>query len=198
MGECMTMLELVKKNRSYRRFVQDHKVSKETLTGLVELARFSASGGNMQPLRFIISYSSDTNAKIFSCLKWAMFLKDWNGPEEGEKPSAYIVMIKDKSLNTPNNLDAGIMAQSILLGAVEKGLGGCMFGAINKPLLTELLKIDQEKWEIALVIAIGKPCEKIVVDDLLPGGDTRYWREEDLTHHVPKRTLKELIIDTEA
>jgi nitroreductase len=191
----MSMLELVKKNRSYRRFYQNVKITRETLVELVELARFSASGGNMQPLRFLISYEDDKNSKVFSCLKWAMFLKDWAGPQEGEKPSAYIVMIKDKNLNTPNNLDAGIMAQSILLGAVEKGLGGCMFGAINKPLLSELLNIDQEKWEIALVVALGKPAEKIVIDDLIPGGDTKYWREEDQTHHVPKRTLKELIIE---
>ena len=190
----MTMLDLVKKNRSYRRFYQDVKISKEILVDFVELARFSASGGNMQPLRFILSFDDEKNSRIFSCLKWAMFLKDWTGPQEGERPSAYIVMIKDKNMNTPNNLDAGIMAQSILLGAVEKGLGGCMFGAVNKPLLCELLNIDQEKYEVALVIAIGKPKEKIVIDDLTEGGDTRYWRDDEQVHHVPKRKLSDLII----
>ncbi len=188
------MLDLVKKNRSYRRYFQNVKISRETLVELVELARFSASGGNMQPLRFILSCEEEMNAKVFSCLKWAMFLKDWAGPQEGERPSAYIVMIKDKNVNTPNNLDAGIMAQSMLLGAVEKGLGGCMFGAINKPLLAELLKIDQEKYEIALVVALGSPKEKIVIDDLPSGGDTRYWRDENNVHHVPKRNLSDLIL----
>jgi len=188
------MLDLVKKNRSYRRFFQNVKITREILVELVELARFSASGGNMQPLRFILSFDDEKNDKVFSCLKWAMFLKDWTGPQEGEKPSAYIVMIKDKNMNTPNNLDAGIMAQSILLGAVEKGFGGCMFGAVNKPLLSELLQIDQEKFEIALVVAIGKPKETVVIDDLQPGGDTKYWRDENQAHHVPKRTLDELIM----
>jgi len=188
------MLDIVKKNRSYRRYFQNVKISRETLVELVELARFSASGGNMQPLRFILSCDDDKNSKIFSCLKWAMFLKDWSGPQEGEKPSAYIVMIKDKNINTPNNLDAGIMAQSMLLGAVEKDLGGCMFGAINKPLLAELLKIDQEKYEVALVVAFGKPNETIVIDDLPSGGDTRYWRDPEQVHHVPKRVLSDLIV----
>ncbi len=188
----MSLLELVKKNRSYRKFYQNVKVPKETLRSLVEFARYSASGGNMQPLRFILSCDDEKNEKIFSCLKWAMFLKDWAGPSQGEKPSAYIVMIKDKELNTPNNLDAGIMAQSMLLGAVEKGLGGCMFGAVNKPLLCELLGIDQNKWEIALVVAVGKPKEEVVIDDIGEGNDTKYYRKGDI-HHVPKIKLDDLI-----
>ncbi|HQO10352.1 MAG TPA: nitroreductase family protein [Clostridiales bacterium] len=189
------LLDIVKKNRSYRRFFQELKIERSNLVKLIEFARYSASGGNMQPIRFILSCDTETNSKVFSCLKWAMFLKDWDGPEEGEKPSAYIVIVRDKSINSPNNLDAGIMAQSILLGAVEKGLGGCMFGAINKPLLSDLLGIDNIKYEIALVIALGKPKEKVVIDDLVPDGDTKYWRDENGVHHVPKRKICELIID---
>jgi nitroreductase len=190
----MKLLDLVKKNRSCRRYVQSEKMDRETLTELVELARFSASGGNMQPLRFILSCDEEKNAKVFSCLKWAMMLKDWEGPAEGERPSAYIVIVRDKNMNTPNNLDAGIMAQSMLLGAVERGYGGCMFGAVNKPLLSELLGIDKEKYEIALVIALGKPGEEIIIDDIGSGQDTKYYRDKDDVHHVPKIKLKDLII----
>ncbi|MDY0016897.1 MAG: nitroreductase family protein [Candidatus Delongbacteria bacterium] len=189
----MKLLEIVKKNRSYRRFYQDVQIELKTLKELIELARFSASGGNMQPLRFILSCTEEKNEKIFSCLKWAMFLKDWGGPQEGEKPSAYIVMVRKKDLNTPNNLDAGIMAQTMLLGAVERGFGGCMFGAVNKPMLTELLNIDNEKYEIALVVAIGKPKEEIVIDDIDEGSDTKYYRVGKV-HHVPKLKLDDLII----
>ncbi len=190
----MTVLELVKKNRSYRRFYQNEQVSRAQLEKLVELARFSASGGNMQPLRFILSCDKEKNTKIFSCLKWAMMLKDWDGPEEGERPSAYIVIVKRRDITTPNSLDAGIMAQSMLLGAVESGLGGCMFGAVNKPLLSDLLGIDNEEYEIALVVAIGKPKEKIVIDDIGGGQDTRYYRDDDGVHHVPKISTQDLII----
>jgi len=189
----MNPLEIVKKNRSYRRFYQEIKTDVKTLKELVELARFSASGGNMQPLRFVLSCNEDKNERIFSCLKWAMFLKDWGGPSEGEKPSAYIVMLKKKELNTPNNLDAGIMAQTMLLGAVERGLGGCMFGSVNRPLLSELLGIGNEKYEIALVVAIGKPKEEIVIDDITEGNDTKYYRVGKV-HHVPKLKLDDLII----
>lgn len=190
----MKLLDLVKKNRSCRRYVQFEKMDRETLTELVELARFSASGGNMQPLRFILSCDEEKNAKVFSCLKWAMMLKDWEGPAEGERPSAYIVIVRDKNMNTPNNLDAGIMAQSMLLGAVERGYGGCMFGAVNKPVLSELLEIDKEKFEIALVVALGKPSEEIIIDDIGSGQDTKYYRDKDDVHHVPKIKLKDLII----
>ncbi|HXK50446.1 MAG TPA: nitroreductase family protein [Clostridiales bacterium] len=189
----MNLLEIVKKNRSYRRFYQETKIDRKTLEELVELARFSASGGNMQPLRFILSCTEEKNGKVFSCLKWAMFLKDWIGPSEGEKPSAYIVMVRKKDLNTPNNLDAGIMAQSMLLGAVERGLGGCMFGAVNRPMLSDLLGIDIEKYEIVLVVAIGKPKEDIIIDDITEGSDTKYYRIGNV-HHVPKLKLDDLII----
>lgn len=190
----MSILDLVKKNRSYRRYIQSEKINRETLVGLVELARFSASGGNMQPLRFILSCDEEKNAKVFSCLKWAMMLKDWDWPAEGERPSAYIVIVKDRNMNTPNNLDAGIMAQSMLLGAVEKGYGGCMFGAVNKPVLSELLEIDNEKYEIALVVALGKPGEEIVIDDIKNGEDTKYYRDAEDVHHVPKIRLEDLIL----
>jgi nitroreductase len=189
----MNLLEIVKKNRSYRRFYQEDKISRETLTDLVAFARFSASGGNIQPLRFILSNETERNGKIFSCLKWAMFLKDWGGPEEGEKPTAYIVIVRDKNLKSPNNLDTGIMAQTMLLGAVERGLGGCMFGAVNKPLLAELIQINGDKYEIALVVAIGKPKEEIVIDDINEGQDTKYYRVGEV-HHVPKIKLDDLII----
>lgn len=190
----MKLSEIVKKNRSYRRYIQSEKMDRETLTELVELARYSASGGNIQPLRFILSSDEEKNAKIFSCLKWAMMLKDWHGPAEGERPSAYIVIVRDINLNTPNNLDSGIMAQSILLGAVERGYGGCMFGAVNKPVLSDLLGIDKEKFEIALVVALGKPGEEIIIDDIEDGQDTRYYRDQNDVHHVPKIKLKDLII----
>jgi len=87
----------------------------------------------------------------------------------------------------------GIAVQSILLGAVEKGLGGCIIANINKKRLAEELNLD-EKYEITLVLALGYPKEKIVIETINESGDVRYWRDENETHHVPKRTLDELIL----
>jgi nitroreductase len=190
----MEIRNLILKNRSYRRFDENFKVDCEALREFVELARFSASAANLQPLRFILSCDKEKNNRIFPHLRWAGYLKDWPGPKEGERPSAYIIILGDRKLMGDfTGYDCGIAAQSILLGAVEKDLGGCMIAAINKEGLRKALNIP-EKYEILLVIALGRPVEKVVIDDI-KNGDVKYWRDEQDVHHVPKRTLDELILD---
>jgi nitroreductase len=186
--------DLIRKNRSYRRFYEDYTISQKTLKELVELARLSASAANSQPLKFILSYDTEKNRKIFSQLSWAGYLEDWPGPKQGEKPSAYIIILGDKKIKESFGCDHGIAAQSILLGAIEKGLGGCMIGSIEKDTLREKLNIP-ECYEILLIIALGKPKEEVVIDDVGEKGDIKYWRDENGVHHVPKRTLEELILD---
>ena len=190
----MTKLhDLVVRNRSYRRFDESHAVSRVALIELLDTARFTASAANRQPLRYILSADPETNAKIFPCLAWAAYLKDWDGPAPGERPTAYLVILIDESVSKDWWCDDGIAAQTILLGAVERGLGGCMFGAIQKEKLRAALQIP-EHLKIRLVIALGKPVETVVLEDLPPGGDVRYWRDERGVHHVPKRRLEELIL----
>lgn len=184
--------DLIIKNRSYRRFYQDHKVSIDDLRKLVDLARLSASGRNLQPLKYYLSADAVTNEKVFSTLAWAGYLKDWDGPEEGEKPSAYIVILGDTRLSNNFMCDHGIASQSILLGAVEKGLGGCIFASVKREKLKELLKME-DHFEVLLVLAIGKPKEDVVIEDVV-NGDIKYYRDEKLRHHVPKRSLEEIII----
>jgi len=187
------LAELIKKNRSYRRFDESVGIELETLRELVALARFSASGSNMQPLKFLLSCTPEMNAKIFPCTMWAGALKDWPGPAEGERPTAYIVILGDTELRRGPHVDHGIAAQSILLGAVEKGLGGCMIGSIKRDELRAALHIP-ERYEILLVVALGKPNETVVLEDVGPDGDIRYYRDEEDRHHVPKRTMDELIV----
>ena len=139
--------DLVLKCRSYRRFYQDVAVDNKTLRELVDLARNSASATNRQPLKYILSCSRENNALIFSTLHWAGTLKTWPGPSEGERPAGYIIILGDKEISANFGLDPGIAAQTILLGAVEKGLGGCMLGAVEREQLRQLLKIP-EKYEI--------------------------------------------------
>lgn len=186
--------ELILQNRSYRRFQQGQVVGMAVLRELVELARLSGSAGNLQPLKFILVSEGKTNEQVFPFLAWAKYLKDWKGPADGERPSAYIVMLWDTTI-CPSNMhyDAGICAQSILLGAVEKGLGGCMLASVNREGLRKALEID-DRCEILLVIALGKPAETVVIDDIGPDGRIEYWRDGNQVHYVPKRRLDDIIV----
>ena len=185
---------LIHQNRSCRRFYQDQPVSRATLLGLVDLARVSASAANLQPLKYALSFEPKENAAIFATLAWAGYLRDWPGPGEGERPAAYIVMLGDRDITANFGCDHGIAAQSILLGARAQGLGGCMIGSIKRDQLRQLLNLP-ERCDILLVIALGVPKEEVVLEEVNPGGDIKYWRDRDAVHHVPKRSLKEIIID---
>ena len=185
--------DLILKNRSYRRFYQEVPIELETLRGLVDLARLSASGGNRQPLKYILSCELEKNALIFPHLGWAGYLQDWSGPPEGEQPSAYIVILGDTEISRSFGCDHGIAAQSILLGATEMGLGGCIIASVAKRGLSEALGIPP-RYEILLVLALGKPREKVIIEPVGPDGNIKYWRDAQGTHHVPKRALDDIII----
>ncbi len=184
--------DLIVKNRSYRRFHQNHKIEYLLLEDLVDLARLSPSAANLQHLRFKICNIEEDNDKIFSTLSWAGYLKDWEGPEIGERPSAYIIILSTEKDIEKVACDAGIACQSILLGAVESELRGCIFASVKKEKLQKLLKIPKE-YTICYVIALGKPKENIKLE-YVENGDIKYWRDENGTHHVPKRKLKDIII----
>ncbi len=180
---------LILKNRTYRRFDSSYIIKTETLLELVDLARISNSARNAQTLKFII-VNSHLTEKVFDTLVWAGALKDWDGPSSKERPSSYIVTCNDVSFNYYNAIDVGIMTQSILLGAVEKGLGGCQFGAIKKEQLRQVLNIS-ESLEIKSVIALGKPVETVKLVDYQ---DSVSYYRADGVHYVPKRKLENITI----
>ena len=101
-------------------------------------------------------------------------------------------MLNDSQISKNSNTDAGIAAQSILLGASEKGLGGCIFGAIDRKGIRKELQIE-ERFDILYVIALGEPVEEVQIETA--DSDIKYWRDESGIHHVPKRPLSELILD---
>lgn len=183
--------ELVKQNRSYRRFFESERISGEQLKKWIELARFCASGRNMQPLKYAVSWDIETNEAIFPHLGWAGYLTNWAGPEKGERPAAYIAVLQDKKISEQHYCDDGIAIQSILLGAVEEGFGGCIIGTFNRAKVSKILELP-EHLDILWIIALGKPSETVVTEDL-QGEDIRYWRDEHDVHHVPKRKLEDLI-----
>jgi len=189
----MGISDIVLQNRSIRRFYQDERIDRELLVDLVNLARLSASGTNKQALKFVIINDPETCDTVFPSTLWAGYLSDWEGPVKGEQPSAYIIILGDKNISSSFGVDHGIAAQSMMLGASEKGYGGCMIGSIKRKELRRDLKIP-DIYEILLILALGKPREKVVIDEV-KNGDIRYWRDDNEIHHVPKRKLDDLIID---
>jgi len=190
------MSELVRAARSYRRFEQT-PISCELLSELVDLARVSASGANIQPLKYVLSYTQETNAKVFPCTAWAGYLKDWPGPEESERPTAYIIILSDPEITKHAGYHPRIAAQTIVLGAGERGDGACMIGSVKRRKLIKDLGIPSA-YKIALVIALGVPGEDVVLEDVRKGDDIKYYRDENDVHHVPKRTLEEVIVEAVA
>ena len=186
--------DLILQNRTCRRFYQDVTIERETLRELVDLARYSASGANMQPLKYILSCEPGKNALIFPLLGFAGYLRDWPSPPEGERPSAYVIMLGDTEISKSFfEVDAGIAAQSILLGARDKGLGGCMHRSVKRDELSKAFGITS-RYEILYVLSLGKPKEEVVLETIGPDGDCKYWRDSAGVHHVPKRRLDDIII----
>ncbi|MBN1405236.1 MAG: nitroreductase family protein [Candidatus Omnitrophica bacterium] len=188
----MSLKNLVKKCRSYRRFYENFEIGEATLRDLVDLARLASSGGNLQPLKYILTWQPLENSLVFPALKWAAYLKKWQGPPFGERPSAYIVILGDTQISDKFEYDCGIAAQNIMLGACEKDLGGCMISSVDKDLLRKKLSIPQQ-YEILLVIALGKPKEHVVIEEV-KGNDTKYFRDKNNMHYVPKRQLDDIIL----
>lgn len=184
---------LARTTRSIRRFRKNYPVTETLMTTWVDNARVTASAKNLQPLRYHIITDNETNAAIFDTLAWAGYLTDWDGPEPEERPTGYIVMACDTTLSTPAaaQFDAGIAAQTIMLGATEEGFGGCMISSFHKQQLKDILNMP-ETLEPMLVLALGRPVEVVSLVDM-KGNDCHYYRDEKQIHYVPKRTLEEVL-----
>lgn len=196
----MNMLDYIRKNRSCRRFVQNEKIGALELESMIEAARLSPSAANRQPLKYILCRDAGSvmGREIFECLAWAAYLKDWPGPSEGERPAAYVIMLHDKTIHQNLLCDPGLALQSMLLQAVFLGYAGCIFASVNRPRLQQYLSLP-DNYEILYVVALGKPAETIVLEkinpDLPAGENIKYWRDAQGVHHVPKRSLEDLIIN---
>lgn len=190
--EVFMLKDLVIKNRSYRRFYQDKIVTFEQLKEFINIGRFTASSANRQSVRYILSCDLQKNEDIFQCLRWAGYLENWDGPKEGEKPAAYIVMVEPVGVSAPH--DEGIIGQTILLAATEQGLGGCFLANIDRKMLQDVLHV-KGKYDIRMVIALGYPKEEVVLEEISETDDIKYYRDTKKIHHVPKIRLEDLILD---
>ena len=189
--------DLVIKNRSYRGYDETRKVTREELLEFVNLTRYTASSVNAQPLKYHIACDPEEAAAIQKLTKWAAGLPQLDLPYPGTEPTGFVVICQDEGINASSTMflrDIGAAAQTMLLAAVEKGLGGCMIGNFNKNELKALLHLP-EKVEPNLIVAFGKPSEQVVLTDVGADGSTRYYRDETGTvHYVPKRALKDILL----
>ncbi|MBR5111988.1 MAG: nitroreductase family protein [Clostridia bacterium] len=186
--------DLLIKNRSYRKYEERERLTKEDLLELIDYTRYTASTVNFQALKFKPVCEKEDNEAMFSFLRFAGLLKGKGTPPEGMRPTCYIIILCDSGIAKDLKYDAGIAAQTILLGAVEKGFGGCMLGSIERDKVFDYFRIDKERFTIELVIALGKPDENIILTEVGDDGSTAYYRDEDGNHYVPKRKLEDIIL----
>ena len=170
--------DLVLKNRSYRGFDESVRISRETLEGFVDCARLCPSSVNKQPLKYFLAWEPDEVEKVQGLTKWARALPDKR---------------IDENLNRYQK-DVGIVAQTMLLAAVEQGLGGCMIGNFQAGEVMEVLGLPEEIRPL-LIVAFGKPAEEIHLVDVPEDGNTNYYRDENDVHYVPKRTLADELLN---
>lgn len=183
--------ELLLKTRSYRRFDERRRIPEADLLSLAEAARLCPSAANMQRIKLAFVNKSLQCEKVFNTLGFAAYLKDWDGPVSGERPSAYVVLMSRATPDLNIGIDAGLVAEAVLLSAMERGIGGCIFRSFKESQLNEVLRKDG--YNPILVIALGYPAERVVIEDVR-GGDIKYYRDSEGVHHVPKYPVEEYII----
>lgn len=182
---------ILRKTRSIRRFRNNERIQPETLNDLIELTRYCPSGGNRQPLSFLCITKKEECHFVTTHVKWAALLSDWNGPEADEEPPAYICVMVDRKIAENAPYDSGIAAHAILMGASERGMGGCIIGNINKEHLYEYFGISTDRFKIDLILAIGLPAEEVIIEEA--EDKTAYYRDQNRKLHVPKRKLSDLL-----
>lgn len=192
------MLEtLVRQTRTVRRFQEDKPLTLEQLHQLVDLARLGGSTRNAQALKYMLITEAKQRQQLFPLLAWAGYLPHWPGPAAGERPPAYILCLLDATVQkgplTEAHFDLGIATQNLLLGAAEQGIFGCRIGAFVPAKVGQLFDLPQQ-YAVLLVLALGYPAEKVVLEEVGEDGDIRYWHDEQGVHHVPKRRLADVLV----
>lgn len=185
--------QLLERDRSVRRFDEGRTIGSEILTQLVSLTQFCASGRNAQPLRYRIVETADERDRLFPALAWAGYYTDWDGPEPGQRPAAYLVQCLDTTLGKDCLCDDGLQLQAITLGATAMGIGGCIIKAFNAAKVSEALSIP-DRYTPRYVLALGYPAEKTRIVPMGGDGDFKYFRDADDCQCVPKRPISELLI----
>lgn len=189
--------DLVKANRSYRGYDESRRVTKEELMEMADCARLAASSVNQQPLQYYLAWEKEEVDRIQALTKWAKGLPELTLPHPHMCPTAFIAICQNTKRGESLarfQRDVGIAAQTILLSATEMGLGGCMIGNFGAGSVKEALALP-EYLSPMLIVAVGKPAETIVLEEVEDGESIAYYRDEQDVHHVPKRKLEDVVLD---
>jgi len=188
--------DLAKKSRSYRGYDESRTIARAELLELVDCARYAPSSVNRQPFKYYLAYTRDQLDKIQPLTLWARALPQMKLPHPGKRPTGFIVICQetewDPDLNRYSR-DVGAVAQTMLLAATEVGLGGIMINNFNRVQVSAALELPEHIIPL-LIVALGKPDEEIVIREIANGEDTRYYRDEQDVHYVPKRKLEDVIL----
>ncbi len=185
-----SVYELILKRRTIRRFQQE-PIQFEALQRLIDAARVAPSASNLQPLQYIVVDDGNLLPEVFSTLRWAGYIAPRGTPLEGERPTAYIVVLVNKEISSPEYpRDVGAAVENILLAALEEGIGSCCIRSVDTKKLREILNVP-EFLEIDSVVALGYSAESPVLEET--GGPIKYWKDESGTLHVPKRKLRDIL-----
>ena len=187
----MDITELIKTRRSIRRFKQD-PIDEKVLLELIESARCAPSAGNKQPLEYVIINNIPLIGEVFNQLKWAAFVTPKRNPPVGMRPVAYIAVLinTDRQLGDIGPVDAAAAIENILLTAWSKQIGTCWIGSIDRPNLCKILSLP-DNIKIDSIIALGRPAETPVLEDIKTDS-VKYYLDDSDTLHVPKRKLTDV------
>lgn len=189
----MDFLNLAREARSCRRFDEKSPLSLDDIRWLIECARCAPSAGNAQQLRFISITHGPVCDDLFSLTRWAAALKDWNGPEKGERPTAFIAVLMPEKGGDKVCFDVGIACQTMQLAATSRGWGACMILSFDHNKAAALLRVP-DGLKIALLVGLGVAAEKRVIEPMPADGSHAYWHDSQNVNHVPKRSVDELLI----
>lgn len=186
----MKLYDLIISRRTIREF-KDKPVAREMLDRIANAGRLAPQAANRQPLEFVTVDDSHACKQIFPLIRLAGYL-EWQ-PSAEKQPRAYIAIVVNEKLQKPAWVpyDVALASGNMCLAAWEGGIGSCLIGAFNKGKLETLLKLP-EGYNLALLIALGHPAHKSVVEEMKDCG-IEYWRDEDGTFHVPKRPMSKIV-----
>ena len=184
-----SLRRLLLHNRSYRGYDSSFVVREDQLRRIIEVATLCPSARNQQVLRFRPVLQDEAD-KVLRHIRLGGALPELHLPFAGTEPNAFIVICSTVEESKYVDIDLGIVAQSMLLQAVEIGLCGICIGAFDHKAIVEELHLG---YEPLLVLAIGKPNEHIELKECSEGDNLTYYREQGV-HYVPKIKVDDLIL----
>lgn len=192
----MDVYEVVTKRRSIREF-KDVSVPYDSLEKCVNAARLAPAAMNRQICEYIIVDDEQLLPRVFDTVgSWAGQPRPQEGWAPGRRPKAYIIILINSPLEaefggskTNTYYDVGLAAENIMLVALEEGIGSCTVTSFIPNMLRQVLNIP-DKFEIAMVLALGFPDESPVLE--VATDSVKRWFDDEGMLHVPKRELKDI------